>query len=364
MLGACPALCHTLLKQLFLCGLLAFPCIALSAPSHGVVVLMYHHFGESRFPSTNVTLQQFDAHLHYLEQNQFKIWPLEKVIKQLELAQPFPDRVVAITIDDAYRSIYTHAYPRLKKRHWPFTVFVSTDPIDKKMPAFMSWAQMREMQQHGATFANHTTHHDFLIKQSASETERDWQLRVRNDLKMAQQRLQTELGSAPALFAYPYGEYNSALQQLIKELGWSAFGQQSGVISQYSDRLALPRYPMAAQFAALPSFKTKVMSLPLPVIDISPIDTVIKQQNPPPLQLTLAQDDDVQISQLNCFASNQGPAKVTWFDKEKGRFSVEANKPFNNRRSRYNCTAPSKSSARYYWYSHLWIRTTPTSALK
>jgi len=181
------------------------------------------------------------------------------------------------------------------------------------------------------------------------------QLRIRHDLKTAQQRLQTELGSAPPLFAYPYGEYNLALQQIVKDLGWSAFGQQSGVISQYSDRLALPRYPMAAQFAALPSFKTKVMSLPLPVIDSAPVDTVIKQQNPPQLQLTLAPNDDIRIDQLNCFASNQGAAKVTWLDKDNGKFRVEADKPFTNRRSRYNCTAPSKSSGRYYWYSHLWI---------
>lgn len=352
------------LKQLFFWGLLAFPSIVLPNPTNGVAVLMYHHFGEPRFPGTNVTLQQFDAHLHYLEKNQFKIWSLEKIIKQLETGEPFPDRVVAITIDDAYRSIYTHAYPRLKQRNWPFTVFVSTDPVDKKMPAFMSWQQMREMQQHGATFANHTTHHDFLIKQVTNETAGDWQLRIRNDLKTAQQRLQTELGNAPPLFAYPYGEYNSALQQIVKDLGWSAFGQQSGVISQYSDRLALPRYPMAAQFAAMPSFKTKVMSLPLPVIDSSPVDTIIKQQNPPQLQLTLTLDDDIRTDQLNCFASNQGAAKVTWLDKENGKFRVEADKPFNSRRSRYNCTAPSKSSGRYYWYSHLWIRTTSDSAIK
>ncbi|MCF6325272.1 MAG: polysaccharide deacetylase family protein [Gammaproteobacteria bacterium] len=353
---------HTLIKLLVFWGALTLSSSVLSNPASGATVLMYHHFGESRFSSTNVTLQQFDAHLHYLEQNHFKIWPLEKIIKRLETGHAFPDRVVAITIDDAYRSIYTHAYPRLKKRGWPFTVFVSTDPIDKQMPAFMSWDQMREMQQHGASFANHTTHHDFLINRKENETADNWRLRIRHDLKTAQQRLQTELGSAPALFAYPYGEYHSALQQIVQDLGWSAFGQQSGVVSQYSDRLALPRYPMAAQFAALPSFKTRVMSLPLPVINASPVDTIIKQQNPPRLQLTLAQDDDVQTDQLNCFASNQEAAKVTWVDKEKGRFSVKADKPFNSRRSRYNCTAPSKRSGRYYWYSHLWISPTPGSS--
>lgn len=355
---------RTLLKLLLFWGALTLPSTVLSNPTNGAVVLMYHHFGDTRYPSTNVTLLQFDAHLHYLEQNNFRVWSLEKIVKQLEAKQPFPDRVVAITIDDAYRSIYTHAYPRLKQRNWPFTIFVSTDPVDKKMPAFMNWTQMREMQQHGATFANHSTHHDFLIKQATNESEDDWVIRVLEDLKMAQQRLQTELGSAPPLFAYPYGEYNSTLQQIIKTLGWTAFGQQSGAVSQYSDRQALPRYPMAANFAALPSFKTKVLSLPLPVIDSSSIDPVIGQQNPPVLQLTLEKNSDIRLDQLNCFASNQGTANVTWLNKESGRFNVKAHKPFNNRRSRYNCTAPSKSSGRHYWYSHLWIHPTPLEGAK
>ena len=355
---------HRLLKLLILWGAFAFSGIALSSPTNGAAVLMYHHFGESRFPSTNVSLKQFDAHLHYLEENNFQVWSLEKITRQLDSKQPFPERVVAITIDDAYRSIYTEAYPRLKKRNWPFTVFVSTDTVDKKIPAYMSWAQMREMQRHGATFANHSSHHHYLIKQTQNETIEAWQRRIQNDLNKAQQRLQAELGEAPPLFAYPYGEYNTALQQIIKALGWTAFGQQSGVVSQYADRLALPRYPMAEQFAALAAFKTKVTSLPLPVINTSVLDPVIGRQNPPHLQLTLEKSEDIRLDQLNCFASNQGAAKVTWIDKESGEFSVEAQSPFNNRRSRYNCTAPSKRTGRYYWYSHLWIKPTPDDVIE
>ena len=31
--------------------------------AEGAVVLMYHRFGESRFPSTSIRLEQFEAHL-------------------------------------------------------------------------------------------------------------------------------------------------------------------------------------------------------------------------------------------------------------------------------------------------------------
>lgn len=332
-----------------------FPNTTTANLPNGAVILIYHHFGEAQYPATNVSLAQFDAHLDHLEANQFQVWPLEKIVRQLKAKKPLPARVVAITIDDAYRSIYTHAYPRLKQRGWPFTVFVSTDPVDKKMPAFMSWEEMREMQPHGATFANHSTYHDFLITLQANETLKAWQQRTRNDLLQAQQRLIDELGSAPALFAYPYGEYNHALQQIIAKLGWSAFGQQSGVASRYSNLLAIPRYPMAGPFAAMEQFNTKVMSLPLPVTHIMPSDPTSTLQNPPRLQLILEHNPDIQLDQFNCFASQQGATKITWVDKTKGHVMVEANKAFSQRRSRYNCTAPSKSTDRFYWYSHLWI---------
>ncbi len=317
---------------------------------------MYHHFGEPRYPSTNISLAQFDAHLNYLEENNFQVWPLEKIVMQLKAQKPLPAQVVAITIDDAYRSIYAHAYPRLKQRGWPFTVFVSTDVVDKKMSAFMSWDQMREMQQHGATFANHSSHHDFLITPQANEALNAWQQRIRSDLQQAQQRLKQELGSAPALFAYPYGEYNQSLQQIIAALGWSAFGQQSGAVSRYSNPLALPRFPVAGAFATLDQFKIKVTSLPLPIVNATPDEPLLGAQNPPRLQLTLKHHPDIKLDQLNCFASNQGEAKVIWVNMDEGRLMVEAHKPFNNRRNRYNCTAPSKSTGRYYWYSHLWIQ--------
>lgn len=327
-----------------------------ATPSNSAVILMYHHFGEPRYPSTNISLTQFDAHLDYLERNHFKVWPLQKIIERLKSQQPIPPKVVAITIDDAYRSIYDHAFPRLKKRDWPFTIFVSTDAIDKRMPAFMSWEQMREIQQYGVTFANHSTHHDFLIEQRSDESLKQWRKRIRADLQHAQQRLQQELGTVPPLFAYPYGEYNLELQQIIHDLGWPAFGQHSGVISHYADITALPRYPVAGRFANLDQFKTKVMSLPLPVTREAPKEPQLGTQNPPRLQLSIELDNDIQIEQLNCFASNQGAAKVNWIDKAQGVFTVVAHQPFTQRRSRYNCTAPSKSSKQFYWYSHLWIQ--------
>jgi peptidoglycan/xylan/chitin deacetylase (PgdA/CDA1 family) len=215
------------------------------------VILMYHHFGVDKHPSTNVRLAQFEAHLDHLSQAGYQIWPLAKVAEYIRDKQAFPDRVAAITIDDAYQSVYTEAYPRLLKRAWPFTVFVATDGVDHRYRSYMSWQQMREMQNNGVTFANHSASHDYLVRLKQGENHQRWQNRVTEDIRRAQARLKTELGKAPMLFAYPYGEYNTDLANIVAQMGYVAFGQHSGPAGINDDTRALPRFPMAEKFAEL-----------------------------------------------------------------------------------------------------------------
>jgi peptidoglycan/xylan/chitin deacetylase (PgdA/CDA1 family) len=319
---------------------------------------MYHHFGDAQHPSTNVTLQQFDAHLHHLEEAGYEIWPLERIVQHLKQRQPFPARVAAITIDDAYLSVYTEAFPRLRARDWPFTVFVSTNGIDRGFKAFMTWQQMREMQAHKATFANHSASHDYLIRRQTGESEAQWLTRMQADIQQAQQRLQEELGTAPPLFAYPYGEYDTALAQLLQKMGYTAFGQHSGPAGFHDDLRALPRFPINEHYAGMADFRLKAASLAFPLASVTPWDPVLGQDNPPRLEIQL-EDTKARLSQLNCYVSGQGKVNEQWLDKDHGRFAIEAPAPLPMGRSRYNCTAPSVQQGRYYWYSHLWIRLEP-----
>jgi len=324
------------------------------AVNQNAVVFMYHHFGEPDFPTTNVRLDQFEQHLRLLEQGNYQIWPLDKIAGHIRSGQPLPDKTIAITIDDAYYSVYTKAYPRLKARNWPFTVFVSTDVIDQRLPAYMSWDQMREMQQHQVTFANHSASHDFLIRRQQEESLQDWARRVSEDIKRAQTRIEKELGQAPLLFAYPYGEYNEALANIISKLGFIGFGQHSGAIGSHSDLRILPRYPMAEAFAGIGEFATKAASLALPVTSVKPWDPELNKDLQPSMEVSLAATD-ARLDQLVCYVSSQGRVEVIWLDKNQ-RFTIRAKQPLPVGRSRYNCTAPSTQPGRYYWFSHLWIR--------
>lgn len=336
---------------LLLCSLVTGNALA-GVPN--AVIFMYHHFGEEKHPSTNIRLEQFDAHLGYLQTAGYQILPLEEIVRAIREGKSLPERTAAITVDDAYLSVYTAAYPRLKQRGWPFTVFVATDAVDQRLPAFMTWGQMREMQANGVTFANHSSSHSYLIRLRKGETRRQWRQRVRQDIEQAQSRLWEELRVRPTLFAYPYGEYDRRLAEIVSELGLTAFGQQSGAVGPFSDPRALPRFPMAEQFAAMDQFRLKAASLALPVRDVKPWDPVLKDRTPPTMVVTLA-ESDADLARLQCFGGDGAVMEPVWLDKEPRRFMVTAAKPLPPGRSRYNCTAPSSRSGRYYWFSHLWI---------
>lgn len=331
---------------------LLLACGAAPASQPSAVGLMYHHFGVERYPSTNIRLEQFEQHLEFLAQHEFRVLPLAQVLQALQQGEALPERTVVITMDDAYESVYTEAWPRLKERGWPFTVFVSTDYIDRNYSNYMSWAQMREMQQYGASFGNHSRSHDHLQRRLPGESEAQWRARIRADLLGAQQRLREELDAVVDVLAYPYGEYDLALATLVEELGLIAMGQHSGAMGANGDFRFLPRFPMAEAFGDAEQFRTKVMSVAMPLRRTPPVDPVTDA--PRPLLTLEFQPGQAPRQQLSCFASGQGRLEVEWLDDHTAR--TRAHRDLPPGRSRYNCTAPSGEAGRFYWFSQPWIR--------
>ena len=175
---------------------------------------------------------------------------------------------------------------------------------------------------------------------------------MKTDIARAQKRLQQELGRAPALFAYPYGEYSLELMNIVKDLGYTGFGQHSGGVSSLSDRRALPRFPVAEAYAEMNSFRTKAFSRAMPVSKQQPVDPVTTEKRPP-LTVTLA-PSNADLDQLVCYLRGKRMA-IQWLDPGK-RFMIQTKKDLPSGRSRYNCTAPDTSGGRYYWFSRPWLR--------
>lgn len=332
--------------------LLALCASATAFAADSAVALMYHRFADDRYPSTNIRREQFIAHLDYLVENDFNVIDIDQFMRAATGGAALPEKAVLLTVDDAYLTVFEVAHPIFRQYGFPYTVFVSSDPVDYGLRDYMTWDQMRQMQRAGASFANHGASHTSTIERSDSD--KDYLERMAEDVEKGMRRLREELDPVEGVFAYPYGEYNDAVMTRLGELGYRvSFGQQSGAIGPMTIPLAMPRFPMNEAYGDMDQFPAKIGSLPLPVASIEPADTEIYTRLPL-IEVTLAGGvDGPGFSGLACFVGGQGQVSIDWLEPDR-RFRVGPEKPFGLGRHRVNCTAPA-GGGRFYWYSHPWF---------
>ncbi|WP_229838106.1 polysaccharide deacetylase family protein [Cellvibrio zantedeschiae] len=333
--------------------------LSVLADARAATVLIYHHVSNTMPASTSISPERFLAHMDYLEKNNFKIVPLTELTEKLRKGDVLPDKTVAITFDDSYADVYTAAYPVLKKRGWPFTFFVNTDAVGSGK-LFVTWDQLRDMSKNGVTIANHTTAHNHMVRLNKSETQSQWRERVTGEITRAQEKIKQEIGSAPHVFAYPFGEYNAEVKQLLKKLGYVAFTQQAGVLHADTDLQTLPRFPFGGSYTELNDFIEKINTLPMPVKKVEFYadkqrkldDMVVKAGDKPYLILSLS--DNSLPTKVNCFSSNEGAINTQVID---GKLWIQSKQTFPQGRTKFNCTAASNQHGRYYWFTQLWLVT-------
>ena len=303
-----------------------------------VVFLQYHRFGEDKYPSTSVTIDQFEAHIAHLTDGGYVVLPVPEILAAIDAGRPLPERTVGITVDDATRSTFEEAWSRFEEAGFPFTVFVSTDAVDQGHAGIMSWDELRQLVAAGVTIGNHSAAHGHMWQGDSDEH--------RADLLRAQRRIEEKLGVDAALFAYPYGEWNGAVRELVADLGFTAaFGQHSGVVAAHSDRLNLPRFALNASYGDIDRFRLIVDTLPLGARDVTPTDQIMVE-NPPTVGFTIEALLSNRAS-LACYAS--GGVDATLDHKDGGRVEVQFDRPFPTGRARLNCTAPAEGG-RWHWF--------------
>ncbi len=323
---------------------LAVPAAAAEpAVDNGAVVVMYHRFGDGRYPSTNIRMEQFKKHVAELKKDKYTVLPLPEIVAALRNDEPLPDRAVAITVDDAYTTVFENAWPVLREAGFPFTLFVATQPVDQGSASYMSWDQIRTLAQSELVTIGSQTHgHPHMPAQSTAAN--------RTDLETSQARFRAELGEAPDLFAYPYGEYGNSVKKVVREAGFTAaFGQHSGAIGRLVGHFELPRYAMNEAYGSMDRFKLAVNSLPLPVTSVTPDDNKLTPSENPPLYGFSVHDAVGSIAGLNCFASGRG--EVTLKTVMSSRVEVRLDKPFPEGRARINCTLRGPDG-RWRWFGN------------
>ncbi|MBL7857601.1 MAG: polysaccharide deacetylase family protein [Cyclobacteriaceae bacterium] len=319
-------------------------------PDHEVVCFIYHRFGDSRYPITNVTLNDFEAHLQYLKKNNIQVLSLSDAIQYMKSSEAHKKTVV-LTIDDGYKSFYEKGFPLLKKYNYPATLFINTETVGAA--DFMSWDQLEEVKKSAIEIGNHTHSHRYFLNEPVSTRYKIFE----DEILLSQSIIQEKLKISPALFSFPYGEFDEKMKEIVKKAGFQlATAQKSGVWHEQTDHFEIPRFPMAEDYSAIKKFIEKVSMKPLKVSSQSPQNNIITPaEKQPKLTLTF-EIANLQIDKMQCFAQGGG-CNLKIIGQEKNMVTIEVHSSTSissRRRTLYTVTVPDKNGS-WHWISHLWI---------
>ena len=208
--------------------LYAVPTEAGFKPMKGIPVLMYHKVNPD--PRTGglglrVSPEDFDWQMQYLKINGYHAVGLGDVLDYFQQGKALPEKPIVITFDDGYKDNYQYAYPILKKYSYTATVFVvaniigKTNEFDLKKHMqpenkMMDWSEVQSLATGGITIGSHTLTHPHLAQISAAE--------AMQEIVESKKVLEKGLGKEVRFFCYPYGDYNDAVANMVKEAGYRA----------------------------------------------------------------------------------------------------------------------------------------------
>lgn len=316
-----------------------------------VVCFIYHRFGDSRFPSTNVSVKDFENHLRYLAENNFQVLSLTEALDYLESDEPLRKTVV-LTIDDGYKSFYENALPLLKKYKMPATLFINTETVGSN--DYMSWSQLKEAMTANVEIGNHTHTHSYFL----NENEKTRYATFEKEIVTSQTIIADHLNVTPAIFAYPYGEFDEGMRAVVKKLHFRcAVAQYSGVLYFGMDAYQLPRFPMAENYSELNKFAEKASMKPLRVLGTSSFKTLLTDGNKKPELSITVDNTGLDFDRAQCFVQGSDCDIKIQHDNTTSVITIQATQDVTSRRRiLYTVTIPDKKE-NWYWFSHLWINT-------
>lgn len=178
----------------------------------GIPILMYHHIdippGDEKNKKLWVKIMKFNQQMAYLKKHGYSSITFKELMMHLQEGKRLPDDPVIITFDDGAESIYTNAFPILKKYGFKACIFLIAEQSTLKID------QLKEMQVYGIEFGSHTKTHPNLLKISEDK--------IREEILDSKKILEESLDTKIIVFAYPYGQgaYDERIKQTVKEGGY------------------------------------------------------------------------------------------------------------------------------------------------
>ncbi|HEX7555526.1 MAG TPA: polysaccharide deacetylase family protein [Leptolinea sp.] len=203
-------------------------------------ILSYHQITMGTPPEDfgeyAMSARQFEWQMNYLYEHGYVCLSLPELFQYLIGGESPRKKAFALTFDDGYEDFYTTAHPILLKYGFTAAVFLVSDLISMpdelrlaRKNRYLSWEQIKELQQKGITFGSHTATHCFLPSLKPDE--------VFKELTASKACLEAGLGKDVKWFAYPYSASTREIENQVEAAGYqAAFSGSRGRNSAYDIR--------------------------------------------------------------------------------------------------------------------------------
>lgn len=226
---------------------------ALSTSMAKVIILMYHNISSDIAPGDyDRDINDFENDLIYLKNNNIKIISLEDILKiqSGKLVPPEGQRMAAITFDDGFISMYTKAFPILKKYEAPATFFIISSFVGSQ--GFLTWNQIKTMSDYTTgkgkkgvqlfDFGSHTVDHQSLEYDAARWSDKkDYIVFLNMELNQSRKAIQEKIKQPTMFLALPYGAgayepevVNAAIRTKYSGIRTSEYGSSFGAFNAYN----------------------------------------------------------------------------------------------------------------------------------
>jgi peptidoglycan/xylan/chitin deacetylase (PgdA/CDA1 family) len=215
------------------------------AHSSSVPILMYHRIATDGPPGLaqwRLAPELFAAHMEALHRSGYQTIKLEEWADAIDRRRPVEGKRVVLTFDDGYRDFRTDAVPILSRYDFSVTMFLVAERIgqtalwDEKFgdcAPLMSWEEIKSLPRE-IEFGAHSCVHQKMTEMASKDLE--------SDTVKARKILEKNLGVLIPTLAYPYGDQNESVRQVVGEAGTkAAVTTESGVSKLGDDLLRLPR---------------------------------------------------------------------------------------------------------------------------
>lgn len=178
-----------------------------------VPILLYHDIDGKGIYS--LPLETLRSHFQYIKDNNIKVIKLSELIERLSEPAPFSEKVLAISFDDGFLSMYTRLLPLVKEFGFPISLFVYTNNVFTKAENNITWAQLREMEEYGIEVECHSMSH-IDIDEISAENSGYIKRKLFKEIYLSKRIIELYMDKTVNYFAFPYGRYNLKLIEMCR----------------------------------------------------------------------------------------------------------------------------------------------------